>query len=82
MTGAGLERPPSWPDRRRQVALTGACRRRLRVLSLHVVALEARILETSFTESERTALTELVRRLRAGIAELVVSEGASARTLP
>ena len=68
--------------RRRQVALTGAGRRRLRVLSPHVLALEARVLETTFTESERAVLTELVRRLRAGIAELVVSEGAAARTLP
>jgi DNA-binding MarR family transcriptional regulator len=68
--------------RRRQVALTGAGRRRLRVVSPHVRALEARVLETTFTTSERVALTELVRRLRAGIAELVVSEGPAGRTLP
>ena len=68
--------------RRRQVALTGAGRGRLHVLSPHVLALEARILETTFTTSERAVLTELVRRLRAGIAELVVSDGAPARTLP
>jgi len=68
--------------RRRQVALTGAGRRRLRVVSPHVRALEARVLETTFTTSERAALTELVRRLRAGIAEVVVSEGPAGRTLP
>jgi len=68
--------------RRRQVALTSAGRRRLRVLAPHVLALEARVLETTFTESERAVLTELVRRLRAGIAELAASEGAAARTLP
>jgi DNA-binding MarR family transcriptional regulator len=68
--------------RRRQVALTEAGRRRLRALSPHVVALEARILEIAFTESERTVLAELVHRLRAGIAELVVADATGARTVP
>jgi DNA-binding MarR family transcriptional regulator len=68
--------------RRRQVALTGTGRRRLRALSPRVLALEARVLEIAFTEGERTVLTELVRRLRAGIAELAVSDGAAVRTVP
>ncbi len=68
--------------RRRQVALTGAGRGRLRVLSPHVLALEARVLETTFTANERVVLIELVRRLRAGIAELAVSDGAAAGSLP
>jgi DNA-binding MarR family transcriptional regulator len=68
--------------RRRQVALTEAGRRQLRALSPYVLELEARLFETTFTEGERAVLTELVRRLRTRIAELVVSEGAAARTLP
>lgn len=68
--------------RRRQVALTDAGRRQLRDLSPQVLELEARLFETTFTEGERAVLVELVGRLRRGIADLVVSEGAAARTLP
>jgi DNA-binding MarR family transcriptional regulator len=66
--------------RRRQVLLTPAGRRRLRQLSPHVLGLEARLLDAVLSESERAALTTLLRRLRVGMAEFAVSDGASART--
>jgi DNA-binding MarR family transcriptional regulator len=65
--------------RRRRVALTPAGRRRIRQLSPHLVALEAQLLEAILSESERAVLTDLLRRLRVGIAELGVSDGRPAR---
>jgi DNA-binding MarR family transcriptional regulator len=68
--------------RRRQVLLTPAGRRRLRQLSPHVLALEAHLLEAILTESERAVLTDLLRRLRVGMAEVAVSDGPPARSPP
>ena len=65
--------------RRRRVLLTPTGRRRLRRLSPHVLALEARLLEAILTESERAVLTDLLRRLRVGMAEAAVSDGSPAR---
>jgi DNA-binding MarR family transcriptional regulator len=65
--------------RRRQVLLTQAGRRRLRQLSPYLLALEARLLEAILTERERVVLTGLLRRLRAGMAELAVSDASPAR---
>jgi DNA-binding MarR family transcriptional regulator len=65
--------------RRRRVALTPAGRRRLRQLSPHVLALEARLLEAVLTQRERAVLTGLLRRLRAGMAELAATDGPPAR---
>ena len=61
--------------RRRQVVLTPAGRRRLRQLSPHVLALEAGLLEAVLSEGERAVLTDLLRRLRVGIAAVAVSDG-------
>jgi DNA-binding MarR family transcriptional regulator len=65
--------------RRRQVVLTPAGRGRLRQLSPHVLALEARLLETVLSPSERAVLTDLLRRLRVGMAEVAASDGSPPR---
>jgi DNA-binding MarR family transcriptional regulator len=66
--------------RRRRVALTPGGRRRLRQLSPHLLALEARLLGATLTESERATLTDLLRRLRMGMAEVAGTEGSPRRS--
>lgn len=68
--------------RRRQVALTAAGRRQLRAVSPHVLALEERVLAATLTDRERAVLADLVRRLRASMAEAAASDGVAAPTLP
>jgi DNA-binding MarR family transcriptional regulator len=65
--------------RRRRVVLTPAGRGRLRQVSPHVLALEARLLDSVLSESERGVLTDLLRRLRLGMAEAGVLDGSPAR---
>jgi DNA-binding MarR family transcriptional regulator len=67
--------------RRRQVVLTPTGRRRLRQLAPHVLTLEERLLESTLTERERAILTGLLRRLRAGMAELAASDASRVRAL-
>jgi DNA-binding MarR family transcriptional regulator len=68
--------------RRRRVVLTPAGRGRLRQVSPHVLALEAGLLESILTERERAVLTDLLRRLRVGMAEVAVSDGLPSRSSP
>ena len=60
--------------RRRRVVLTPAGRGRLRKVAPHVLALEARLLDSILTDGERAVLTDLLRRLRMGMAEVAVSD--------